>query len=185
MSIKFSLFIRLIRNAVQLFIKGLFKVSPTTDVKIQSNISKDLRMGRYGYIGKGAMICPKVSIGHYSMLATSVSIVGGDHNYDKIGLPIIFSGRPELPSTSIGNDVWIGHRATIMAGVKIDDGAIVAAGSVVTKDVPACSIVGGVPAKLIRYRFNSKSDCSRHLGGVRTNSYSGISPRKHKYKNKT
>ena len=56
--------------------------------------------------------------------------------------------------TTIGNDVWIGHRAFIRAGVSIGDGAIVAAGAVVSKDVEPYSIVGGVPAKHIRYRFD-------------------------------
>jgi acetyltransferase-like isoleucine patch superfamily enzyme len=56
--------------------------------------------------------------------------------------------------TIIGNDVWIGYGVTIIAGVKIGHGAIVAAGAVVTKDVPPYAIVGGVPAKLIKYRFD-------------------------------
>lgn len=59
----------------------------------------------------------------------------------------------EFPYTEIGNDVWIGANAVIRDGVKIGDGAIIGAGSVVTKDVPPYAIVGGVPAKLIRYRF--------------------------------
>lgn len=54
----------------------------------------------------------------------------------------------------IGNDVWIGIRCIIMDGVSIGDGAVVAAGSVVTKDVAPYAIVGGVPAKVIRFRFN-------------------------------
>ena len=54
----------------------------------------------------------------------------------------------------IGNDVWIGLRAIIMPGVKIADGAVVAAGAVVTKDVPPYAVVGGVPAKIIKYRFS-------------------------------
>lgn len=60
------------------------------------------------------------------------------------------------PLPIIGNDVWIGHGATILNGIRIGDGAIVGAGSVVTKDVPAYSIVAGNPAKVIRYRFSEK-----------------------------
>src|SRR5690606_29947135 len=59
------------------------------------------------------------------------------------------------PSVKIGNDVWIGEDAIIMGGVKIGDGAIIAARAVVTKDVPPYSIYGGVPAKLIKYRFDN------------------------------
>ena len=66
---------------------------------------------------------------------------------------MIFSGRPEVPSTVIGDDVWMGARSVIIAGTRIGRGAIVAAGAVVTKDVPEYAICAGVPAKVIRYRF--------------------------------
>jgi acetyltransferase-like isoleucine patch superfamily enzyme len=59
----------------------------------------------------------------------------------------------ELNRTIIGNDVWIGARVIVLDGIKVGDGAIIAAGAVVTRDVPAYSIVAGVPAKIIRYRF--------------------------------
>jgi len=59
-----------------------------------------------------------------------------------------------MPTTEIGNDVWIGARAILRTGVKIGDGAIIAAGAVVVKDVEPFSIVGGVPAKHIRHRFS-------------------------------
>jgi acetyltransferase-like isoleucine patch superfamily enzyme len=62
----------------------------------------------------------------------------------------------EYHSIEIGNDVWIGARATILDGVKIGHGAIIAAGSIVTKDVLPYAIVAGVPAKLIRFRFDTK-----------------------------
>lgn len=62
----------------------------------------------------------------------------------------------EFENIIIGNDVWIGANALIIDGVKISDGAIIAAGSVVTKDVPPYAIVGGVPAKIIKYRFEQK-----------------------------
>jgi acetyltransferase-like isoleucine patch superfamily enzyme len=58
---------------------------------------------------------------------------------------------------TIGNDVWTGHNVNVMAGVNIGDGAVIAAGSVVTKDVPPYAIVGGVPATVIRYRFSEKT----------------------------
>jgi acetyltransferase-like isoleucine patch superfamily enzyme len=62
----------------------------------------------------------------------------------------------ESGMTEIGNDVWIGDRVVVMSGVKIGDGAIVAAGAVVTKDVPPYAVVGGVPARIIKYRFDEK-----------------------------
>lgn len=60
-------------------------------------------------------------------------------------------------TTTIGNDVWIGERVMIKGGVKIGDGAVVGAGSIVTKDVPAYAIVAGIPAKIIRYRFDEET----------------------------
>ena len=89
------------------------------------------------------------------MIASSVAIIGGDHRLDIVGVPIRFTGRDrkEKLLTIIEDDVWVGHGTIIMAGVKIGRGVIVAAGSVVTKDVLPYTIVGGVPTKLIRYRF--------------------------------
>lgn len=59
--------------------------------------------------------------------------------------------------TVIGNDVWIGTHAVILRGVTVGDGAVIAAGAVVCKDVPSYAIVGGVPARIIRYRFNNET----------------------------
>ena len=78
---------------------------------------------------------------------------------------------PELPRgidapTEIGNDVWIGHGAIILGGVKIGDGAIIAAGSVVTKDVPSMTIVGGNPAKVIKKRFDTPEEEKTHLASL-------------------
>lgn len=65
----------------------------------------------------------------------------------------VASGWDNKGNIVIGNDVWIGYKAIILAGVKIGDGAIIDTGTLVTKDVPAYSIIGGVPAKIIRMRF--------------------------------
>ncbi len=117
-------------------------------------ISSDLKADKFAYIGPNCVIPPKVTIGKYTMLAPNVSILGGDHIFDNPSAPIIFSGRPEMPKTIIGEDAWIGANALLMAGITIGDGAIVAAGSVVTKNIPAYCIWGGNPAKFIKMRFN-------------------------------
>ena len=89
-------------------------------------------------------------------------MLAGDHNLDMVSsYPFkVFIRKdadesgPQKGNIEIGDDVWIGLRATICAGVKIGQGAVIAAGAVVTKDVPPYAIVGGVPAKVIKYRFS-------------------------------
>lgn len=126
------------------------------------SVSQDLSAGAYSYLGPRCLIYPKVTIGNYTMLANDVSIVGGDHVYDIPGRPIIFSGRAKLKSTVIGKDVWVGAFVKIVTGVKIGNGAIIALGSVVTKDVEAYSVYGGIPAKKIKDRFQNDQDRLRH-----------------------
>lgn len=110
--------------------------------------------GDHVYIGPYTEIAPRTKIGNYSSISSFVAIVGADHLYDVPGTPILFSGRPEPSHTVIGHDALIGHGVIIMRGVTIGNGAIVGSGSVVTKDVPPYVIVGGNPAKIIRYRFD-------------------------------
>ncbi len=126
------------------------------------SISPDIIAGAYSYIGPRCLIYPKVSIGDYTMLANDVSIIGGDHIYSIPSRPIIFSGRGKLKSTIIGKDVWVGAYVKIMTGVNIGNGAIIALGSIVTKDVEAYSIYGGIPAKKIRDRFQNAQDKVDH-----------------------
>lgn len=135
---------------------GLRHVARTFIATGGCHIAKDLRAGEYSYVGPGSTVYPRVSIGKYTMLANNVHIVGGDHFYKKAGVPIIFSGRDELRPTVIGDDVWVGAFSVVMAGVHIGNGAIVAAGSVVTKDLAPYGIYGGIPAKLIKMRFTEE-----------------------------
>ena len=112
-------------------------------------------VGNYVFIGNRCHLASKVKIGNWVMLASQVSIVGGDHECELVGTPTIWADRATNKEVVIEDDVWIGHGATIMHGVRIGEGAIVAAGALVTHDVDAYSIVGGVPAKMIRTRFNT------------------------------
>lgn len=174
--VKTKMYLRYVRNLIQNIFSRRFSVHYTSDVKIWSDISKDIDVGRFAYVGTGAQIGPKVTIGNYTMLATNVSVLGGDHEFETSGKPIVFSGRSVLDSTKIGSDVWIGHRVVIMAGCEISDGAIVAAGSVVTKNVPECTIVGGVPASFIRNRFSTAELKRYHLAAIRKADITGIPP---------
>lgn len=148
--------LRSIKRKVLIKYYGLKNVHPTFLATFGlSNVSKDVVAGAYSYIGPGCLIYPKVSIGNYTMLANEVYVIGGDHNYRNPEIPAVFNGRDYLKPTVIGSDVWIGCRATIMTGVTIGNGAIVAAGAVVTKDLDPYGIYAGVPAKKIRERYNA------------------------------
>jgi tetrahydrodipicolinate N-succinyltransferase len=116
-------------------------------------VSPDLIAQEFSYVGPSCIVGARVELGPYAMLGPRVSIVGGDHVFDAPGTPIIFSGRPALKPTVIEDDAWVGCGAILIAGVRIGRGAIVAAGAVVTKDVPPHEIHGGVPARKIRDRF--------------------------------
>ncbi|MAO07771.1 MAG: acetyltransferase [Alteromonas sp.] len=85
------------------------------------------------------------------MIANAVSIRDTDHLFDDISLPMNQQGYRTRPVV-IKDNVWIGHGVVITKGVTIEEGAIIAANAVVTKDVPKNTIVGGVPAKIIRER---------------------------------
>jgi acetyltransferase-like isoleucine patch superfamily enzyme len=150
----------------RLFIKyiyGLKKVHKTFNIGGKCKISKDFQADEYSYVGNNCLIYPGVSIGRYTMLAQNVQIIGADHNYNIPGVPSTFSGRPDLKKTLIGRDVWIGANSVVMAGVKIGDGSIIAAGSIVTKDVGSFVVVAGIPAKFLRKRFESIEDEMIHL----------------------
>lgn len=113
----------------------------------------------------------KLIIGKFCMLASGVKFImnGANHLTNSISsYPFAIFGKgwekamegkayPNKGDVIIGNDVWIGHNATIMAGVKIGDGAIIGTNSTVVKDVEPYSIVGGNPAREIRKRFDEKT----------------------------
>ena len=109
-------------------------------------------------IGKFCSIGPEVRIGlgiHPTHLKSTYPGFYTNSNYYRVEKLYDFEGD-EYKKVEIGNDVWIGTRATILDGVRVGDGAIIAAGAVVTKDVPPYAIVGGVPAKVIKYRFTDE-----------------------------
>lgn len=146
----------------------LFNSTLADHVQLQRQVSvTDGRLGRYTYVGRQAYLNLVVA-GSFCSIGPSVLAGLGEHPVD-LGTtsPAFYSTRkqcgatfarsdcfPERRPVVIGNDVWIGARAFLRDGVTIGDGAIVAAGAVVTHDVPPYAIVGGTPAKLIRPRFS-------------------------------
>lgn len=136
------------------------------DIKIWSP-NKHIKLGDRVQFGKKCILNCDVEFGNDVLVAGNVSFVGrDDHNYDKVGKKIWDSGRGDNYKTTVGNDVWVGHGAIIVAGVSIGEGAVIAAGSVVVKDVVSYTIVGGNPAKFIKNRF-SDSDLKEHMKNVK------------------
>ena len=146
-------------------------VSATALVTGGSTIAPDLVAGDYVFIAPDCTVQSGVTIGRYTMLATGARIVGADHPTGVVGIPMVFAGRETLPPTKIGQDVWIGQNAIVMVGVTIGDFAIVAAGSVVTRDVPEGQVVAGVPARVLRSRFESEDDLARHRDAINSTAF--------------
>lgn len=154
---------------------GLHHVHPTAYLASTASVCRDLQAEAYAFVNHGCLLGPKVAIGRYTMFGPRVAIVGGDHVYNSVNTPTIWAGRPTvLPPTVIGSDCWLGYGVIILAGVTIGDGAIVAAGAVVTKDVPAYTIVGGVPARFIRRRFQTQNDEDCHAAMLRGPIINGV-----------
>lgn len=125
---------------------------------------KDVSFGNNVQFGYNCVIACDIEFGNSILCAKNVSFVGkDDHTVDVPGRLIWNSPRGDTKKIYIGNDVWIGHGAIILGGVHIGDGAIVAAGAVVTKDVEPCTIVAGNPARKIRDRFINEEDKQIHL----------------------
>lgn len=120
-------------------------------------------LGNNVQFGPNCLCDTSVIIGNNVLLAGNVCFIGkNDHTFDIPCKTIWSSPRGKNNPIIIEDDVWIGHGAIIMTGVRIGAGAIVAAGSVVTKDVPSCVIVGGNPAKMIKPRFANEQDMMIH-----------------------
>lgn len=157
--------------------KGKLKIGNMTYVKkcefgsfnrLYDNVKlKNVQLGDFTYVAANTQI-KNTNVGKFCSIATDCRIGLGRHpTRDFVSThPVFFSVQEQVPITfvnknyfkeeesiKIGNDVWIGTGVIIVDGVIISDGAIIAAGSVVTKNIPPYAIVGGIPATIIRYRF--------------------------------
>ncbi len=125
---------------------------------------RDITLGHRVQLGNGCALLCDIEIGHSVVCANGVRFIGKDDHITSIpGRAIWDSGRGDSVKTHVGNDVWIGENVVVVGGVTIGDGAVVAAGSVVTRDVPACTIVGGNPARVIKTRFATEQETQQHL----------------------
>lgn len=156
----------LFRNRVKSYLVPLnFKVNNGVKIDRFAQLDSYSEVGAYTFIGAYVNIT-KSSIGRYCSIAPGVKIGQGEHDLNDISTSSIFYSKPYEKLTrkecKVGNDVWIGSNAVILRGVSVGTGAVVGAGAIVTKDVPDFAIVVGVPARLIRFRFD-KSKISKLL----------------------
>lgn len=165
-----NLFRRTTKVSLSARIKKINK--QTHYVKIGSKSYVNGTIGRCSYIGEGCVIYG--AVGSYCSISNNVRIITGTHPMNYISTsPVFYSNKKQCGLSlsknpvfcdelkredntfcSIGNDVWIGENVLIKGGVSIGDGAVIGMGAVVVSDVPPYSIVGGCPAKVIKYRFS-------------------------------
>ncbi len=130
----------------------LKKCGKKVNIEHGAMFSAKTSLGDYSGIGINACINGDCTIGDHVMMGPGVVVITKNHSFDRTDIPMMFQGFEEERPVVIGNDVWIGERVIILPGVHVGDGAILAAGAVVTKDVPPYAIVAGVPAKTIKMR---------------------------------
>ena len=166
------LFLRSLANGVRSFIR--FRVfqrwitvggMPRIGRHVHLNAPhRKIIFGNRVQLGPHCHVSCDIRFGNSVLCAARVSFIGRrEHSFSLPGCTIWDSPRNwEDGMTVIGNDVWIGHGAVILGGVSVGDGAIVAAGAVVTGDVPPMTIAGGNPARVIRRRFATSAEEERH-----------------------
>lgn len=111
-----------------------------------------ISIGNNSGLGINCKVRGPLEIGDNVMMGPDVVIMTNSHNFERIDIPMNIQGSAVPKRVVIGNDVWIGTRVIILPGVEIGDGAIIGAGAVVTKNIPSMAVVGGCPAKVIKYR---------------------------------
>lgn len=138
-------------------------------------------IGNQVYLGKEVHIEANCRIGHYCLLANRVAIIGRhDHDFTAVGFPVRFSpwiGSRRFPTAHteeeavIEDDVWVGFGAIVLTGTTVGRGSVIAAGSVVTRDIPPYSIAAGAPARVVGKRFADHATIERHEAAIRAGQF--------------
>jgi acetyltransferase-like isoleucine patch superfamily enzyme len=137
-----------------------FSIGEHSSIESFSTINNgvgDVSIGHHSLVGISNVIIGPVSIGNHVIMAQHVVVSGLNHNYEDISIPIHQQGTYTRP-IRIEDNCWIGANVVITSGVVIGFHSVVAAGSVVTKDVPPYSVVAGNPARLLK-QYNAQSQC--------------------------
>ncbi len=150
------------KNRLEVFLAGNNVLGRYTTFQGSGKIT----MGKYTYCNSFCVFGSNelISIGSNVMIADAVSIRDTDHVFSDLSRPMLEQGIVSSP-VIIEDDVWIGHGAVILKGVRVGRGSIIAAGAVVTKDIEKYSIVGGVPARVIGSRDKDSASRQRQMKG--------------------
>lgn len=123
------------------------------NVEVRTRFS-EIYIGDGVSLNRNTLVIGKVNIGRNVLIAPNCVIVGSNHNFGRIDIPIK-EQNVSSKGINIGNDVWLGANVTVLDGVSIGDGCVIGAGAVVAKDIPPYSIAVGNPCKVIKSRFEN------------------------------
>lgn len=128
------------------------KIGSNINIEKNVQLTSDLCIGNNSGIGKNSVLGQNVKIGDNVMMGQECLLYTANHEFKNIDIPMNKQGFQKNKSIEIGNDVWIGSRVIILPGVKVGNGVIIGAGSIVTKDIPKYAVVGGNPARVLKMR---------------------------------
>jgi maltose O-acetyltransferase len=134
----------------------LSKCGQNVNIERGATFSSKVELGNNSGIGINASIAGKTIIGDHVMMGPDCAIYNRNHDFTRLDIPMNEQGYSEEKIVVIGDDVWIGGRVTILPGIRIGKGSIIAAGAVVVKDVPDYAVVGGNPSRILKYRNELK-----------------------------
>lgn len=147
-------FIRKIRSSVGKFIFTSSGIDINIEKGADFGTGEGISIGDYSGLGINCIVRDPLEIGNNVMMGPDVIIYTSNHETSRWDIPMRGQGATPKEKVIISDDVWIGARVIILPGVKIGKGVILAAGAVVTKDIPDYAVAGGVPAKVIKFRNN-------------------------------
>ncbi len=139
------------------YMANVLKVMPNdTNSKFENGIyisnAKKLKIGNHVRINENVFLQGEIIIGNHVMIAPYTAIYTNAHEHKNTTIPMVLQGETPTKMVTICNNAWLGRNVVVLPGITVGEGAIVGANSVVTKDVAPFTIVGGVPAKLIKER---------------------------------
>ncbi len=148
---KFSLMIRRMRGSVGKYLFDECGSNINIERGADFGTGKGISIGDFSGLGVNCKVRGPLQVGKNVMMGPDVIILTHSHNFDDVNTPMRQQGGC-TKGVIIGDDVWIGTRAIILPGICIGNGVIIGAGAVITKDIPDYAIVGGVPARILKYR---------------------------------